>query len=240
MIASNVAAVFEDFDPDDGARIHLVVEAEPVRLHTVCQEHAQQWEQSYDGQYRLRAFRADAWSECQNCNQGFPVSGATIHPLGKDRGIERNRELIRQHTVEFLRLGWRHQVSTDFRVPVADLATLAEALPVLFGPSWSGAPALLKLAAKLMRIELGREGSQVMYLHLPYWEHQEIGHDPTSTERRQYTAEQRWALLRQVVAFAGQTRADEVSISDRDGEVHWWAPGLVPAFEPVTVRLWWD
>lgn len=90
-------------------------------------------------------------------------------------------------------------------------------------------------------IEFGAEGTAVLYLTIPYFEHQRRDH-PAHPAGREYTDEQRRAHTQQLIDWAHEVQASEVTVqqfvpgqADQPQDV-WNSPGDAPC----RVRVWWD
>lgn len=70
-------------------------------------------------------------------------------------------------------------------------------------------------------IEIGREGSPCIYVHLPYWTHQAAL--KTSEESRRYSDTELQYMASCIMESAKAAKADEVTLEQYN-----------------TVRIWWD
>ena len=130
-------------------------------------------------------------------------------------------------TVEFVRLGYAG-ASLDFRTQVTDAATFRRCMEVIGGYNrFSGtavAEAIGGIFGELMSVDVGREASVVLYLHLPFTKQQRAGSregcEPIPPAERE-------ALERRILALGRKLHADEIGAQKHDGR-------------PYLVRLWWD
>lgn len=130
-------------------------------------------------------------------------------------------------TVEFVRIGYAG-ASLDFRTQVLDAETFRRCMEVIGGYNrFSGtaaAEAIGGIFGELMSVDVGREASVVLYLHLPFTKQQRAGSregcDPIPAAERE-------ALERRILALGRKLHADEISAQKHDGR-------------PYLVRLWWD
>ncbi len=94
---------------------------------------------------------------------------------------------------------------------------------------------LRPLFGDLSSVEVGREASPVLYVHLPYWTHQQItrtdGHECGMGER--IDDADRRTLARGLFAAMRAAGADEISDERAD------AFGQVSE-DPYRLRFWWD
>lgn len=80
--------------------------------------------------------------------------------------------------------------------------------------------AIRPIFPRLMSVEIGREGSPVVYAYVPFWRHQKIGHTDGPGER--IPEEERKALATEFLEAMRRASADELS-----GNEH-------------RLRAWWD
>jgi hypothetical protein len=141
--------------------------------------------------------------------------------------IDARRKAANDRIVEFVRLGYAG-VSLDFRTQVTDAGTFRRCMEAIGGYNrFSGtaaAEAIGGIFGELMSIDVGRESSVVLYLHLPFTAQQRAGSREgcvpiPETERE--------ALERRVMALGRMLHADEISADRFDDR-------------PYKVRLWWD
>lgn len=134
---------------------------------------------------------------------------------------------VNQQTVEFVRLGYAG-ASLDFRTQVRNKAEFVECMIVIGGYNrFSGTAAAKAIGAiygELMSVDVGREGSVVLYLYIPFTAQQRAG----SREGCVHIPEdEREALAKRIRELGGTLKADEISEDRFDGR-------------PYRVRLWWD
>jgi hypothetical protein len=112
-----------------------------------------------------------------------PLQGATTESLGITQlPLEVDMDLAEK----FVRIGFGPQVlgqrgfqSTHFLTPPLSTTQAAQLVLVVpeYGPFKGAAVAegIKRFAGRVMSVEFGREGSPVLYFHLPYWTHQREG-----------------------------------------------------------------
>lgn len=119
--------------------------------------------------------------------------------------------------------------------------------------------ALEPVWARLARVEVGREHSPVLYCHLAWWPHQEIGWPAGGGMSGAPTPKaQQWAFAAEVCEALATAGPDEVSAHavagasnphyDYDAERGTWSVilgGMVGEVDettpaPMVVRAWWD
>lgn len=150
-----------------------------------------------------------------------------------------DRNAVHADTVEFVRLG--DLVCLDFRVGLRNRATFDAVMEVHrgcnnFDPA-KVADTIGVIFDDASEIEIGAEGSPVLYVHLPFYTHQRMGAEWQGMGER-YTDEQRQAFAHRVIAWARSMDADEISVYQyppTDSPV-WNKPGE----RPYRVRIWWD
>jgi len=142
-------------------------------------------------------------------------------------GIDQRRRAANDKTVEFVRLGYAG-ASLHFRTQVTDADTFRRCMEAIGGYNrFSGtavAEAIGGMFGELMSIDVGRESSVVLYLHLPFTAQQRAGSREGCIPIPEAEREE---LERRVMALGRELHADEISaerFQDR----------------PYKVRLWWD
>jgi hypothetical protein len=141
--------------------------------------------------------------------------------------FEGHRKAASAQTVEFVRLGYAG-ASLDFRTQVMDAGTFRDCMTVIGGYNkFSGADtadAIGRIFGELMSVDVGREGSVVLYLYVPFTKQQRIGthegSDPIPDRERE-------AFAGDICRIGRELHADEIDIKEHDGR-------------PYYVRLWWD
>lgn len=144
---------------------------------------------------------------------------------------------------EFVRLGYSG-ASLHFRVQTGDLETFRACVHAI-GAYNDFRPAAVSLRlggifGQCECMEVGREGSPVIYAHLPFWSGQRADRARAACGRtqegnRKYEEHERRALARRVKAIGAALRAsetDELTVPES-------ALGL-SAGTLIAVRLWWD
>jgi hypothetical protein len=141
--------------------------------------------------------------------------------------LETRRKAANAQTVEFVRMGYAG-ASLDFRTQVMDAGTFRECMAAIGGYNrFSGtaaADAIGAIFGELMSVDVGREGSVVLYLYVPFTAQQRIG---TSEGSEPIPDEEREALAERIRALGRELHADEIDAMDFDGR-------------PYRIRLWWD
>jgi len=144
---------------------------------------------------------------------------------------------------EFVRLGYSG-ASLHFRVQTGDLETFRACVHAIGAYNeFSPAAVSLRLGeifGECECMEVGREGSPVIYAHLPFWSGQRADRARAACGRtpggnRKYEESERRALasrVKTVGAALGASEIDELTVPET-------ALGL-PAGTLIAVRLWWD
>lgn len=126
-----------------------------------------------------------------------------------------------------------------------DFAEVADCLAIIGGYNAFQAgrviEALRPVFPRLSSVEIGREGSPVIYAYVPHWTHQAIGHEgygmgePLSDEARREIGADFIEAMR-------KARADELSVDEPDG--HRWITSRADMrslpHAPYKMRAWWD
>ena len=146
-------------------------------------------------------------------------------------------DAVDHDAVEFVRLGGR--VSHHFTVRVRNLATLQAMMAAIPGANEFDPQELARTIGPVfddaMGVEFGAEGSEVLYVGIPYFPNQRNGSTGAGRHER-YTTDERQALAQRVIDWARSVHADEISAEQRDGGRVWNAPGD----DPYKIRIWWD
>src|SRR5512146_2766031 len=160
--------------------------------------------------------------------------------------------------IEFVRLGF-HDCSLDFKVRLGRADHLADVLNAAggyndFEPS-RVFHALADVLPLVSSIEFGREASRVMYLEIPWWEHQAMGWDSKATGKvngARLDDDARREAARKVADACKAAGADELSLEPDYGplgavtrERVWLKAGGgadLPAevSGSIKIRAWWD
>lgn len=146
-------------------------------------------------------------------------------------------ETVDRDVVEFVRLGLK--VSHHFLARMRNRATFEAVLAAVDAANEFDPMEVLRTFGPLFddvsAIDVGAEGTVVLYVNIPHYPSQCNGAKDNPNER--YTDEQRQELTQRVIAWANKVRADEVATEQSMSmERVWNAPGD----NPGRVRIWWD
>ena len=173
-----------------------------------------------------------------------PKCDETPSPAEPPKCDEKPPTSWREQALEFVRLGYGedhdHEFrSLSFRTEALDTDTAKEAVMLVAQyNAFEGvrvAAAIEQLRGDVTNYEFGREGSPVLYVHLPYWTNQQERNCPAHHCRegqwgdrqsaRKLEASEHAALLERVRAAFEGARADEIDpVSETEHEL----------------RIWWD
>ena len=144
------------------------------------------------------------------------------NPYTSQFAIARRRD--RKNAVDFIKRGYSGHM-LDFRSNSMD-PTSAKAMVRAIGyyndfDHEAVNSAIDAVSSFVSGIAVGREGSPVIYVDIPYWTAQRA--TTKSKERRKYTPSERKAMIQTVIREFTHAQADEADVR----------PGGM-------VRLWWD
>lgn len=145
----------------------------------------------------------------------------------------------RSELMSFFRLGFLgfsgQGVSLYWRIIVPDLPFLRECLPMMGLP-----PGMFDdLWPHISTVEIGRDGSEVVWVTIPYWTHQRNGNLPSQPSERCTTGLRR-DLAQQLRDLGVAHRADEISVASGAHQRPWVEDFRGVPDDPYKVRLWWD
>jgi hypothetical protein len=129
-------------------------------------------------------------------------------------------------TLEFIKLGY-NDVSTDFRVSLTSLRTIKKALKLV--PNYNKfdgnnlSERIDEIKDCIMYLEFGREGSPVIYIHIPSWNHQVI--DSKKGEQKKFSPEEISQMRSRVKLWLEAMGADEAEVD---------------SYVDTKLRGWWD
>ncbi|MEU6033959.1 hypothetical protein ABZ801_00970 [Actinomadura sp. NPDC047616] len=143
-------------------------------------------------------------------------------------------------TIDFLRLGFSGHVDTlNFLVKVRQFDTFKEALtiPEIHRPGL--VEEFQQLWDDIGAVELGRESSFVMYVHIPGTQQHRNGGD--NAKAIKIPNEERSELTQRVLDAGKRAGADERTVQ-QSCVGHLGESWMVdhPGCHPTRVRLWWD
>lgn len=135
--------------------------------------------------------------------------------------------------VRFVKLGY-NDCSTDFRISIGDWESFKACIEEAgqynrFDPTVVIA-AFKNVFQEIDSVEFGREGSPVMYVHLPYWEGHKVKNRGTHIENDRHLTDAETDIIRQEVI-----KAFDVALVDENYPV-----GLDDFSRDKKVRGWWD
>lgn len=148
-----------------------------------------------------------------------------------------NNDTINTDIVEFVRLG--KLVSTNYTVRIPNYATFRALMGVLgavnsFDPQ-QVADTFEPLFNDSEGIEFGADGSEVLYVVVPFHDHQRNG--ATTHTGRRFTDDERRDHTQRIIDWAREVNADEITVQQfPPAERVWNEPGE----NPYRVRIWWD
>jgi len=144
--------------------------------------------------------------------------------------------------VEFVRLGY-HDASQNFTTPCRDLGEFHLMLLAAGGYNDFDPETVFRALAPLFdefdSIEFGREASPVLYVHLPYWEHQKIknrGKTEAETGSHRLTAQELDSLADSTMSTLRKAKADELGFIDFVGSGQY----DTRRGDKTRIRAWWD
>lgn len=169
-------------------------------------------------------------------------NGANGRPAADEPTNPRTK--VDERTVKFVRLGFAG-ASLDFTAPMRDRTTLQAALQAIGRREHFDGPAMMSdldpLLEVAQRIEVGRESSPVLYVHLAAETQQSYVPPASPSEYRRYTDAELIEHAQQVLDWGERMQADALTVRQDspvgvDPEITRNRPGE----QPRCVRLWWD
>jgi len=141
--------------------------------------------------------------------------------------------------VEFIRAGYAG-ASLHFRVDAHNVATFNECVWAIGGyNAFDPATVTDRLGEVLpgcaSGTEIGREGSPVIYVHVPFHTHQAMAGDIAQGDGERIPEEERETMAARVMLAGRQAGADEYDVQLVPADA---SPGIANAV--IGVRLWWD
>jgi hypothetical protein len=164
------------------------------------------------------------------------VPSASVDPkvLAKLNGDADAAPKRLEQTLELVRLVYgdlhgKDTRSLHFRSEALSTDDMKAVLPLV--ESYNGfvgakvSEALERLRGEISYYEFGREGSPVIYVHLPYWAHQQEKKQGPQDVKRKLLPEEHTALVEKVRAVFKGVDADEIGPTSTGDHV---------------IRVWWD
>jgi hypothetical protein len=154
------------------------------------------------------------------------IAKLTGQPDAAPARLEQTLELIR---LVYGDLHGKDTRSLHFRSERLSTDDMKQVLPLV--DSYNGfvgtkvAAALEPLRGRIMYYEFGREGSPVIYVHLPYWTSQQEQSSVPREAARKFDAAEHAALVEKVRTVFKNVAADEIGEADSSDHV---------------IRVWWD
>jgi hypothetical protein len=162
---------------------------------------------------------------------------SSTHTTHKDTNKGTDAD-IDANVVRFVQLG--QQVSTNFRITLPNRATFEAVMAVALGDNNFDPREVARTIGTLfddaMKVELGAEGSAVLYIEVPFFTGQRLS-SPNGLRQR-YSDEQRREFTRRVIACARRVGADEVSVQQFPITTDLFVDDE-PGEHPYRIRIWW-